>query len=307
MKTINKSKNSISTAKTSINTNRSSKIDQLISVLPFWFNTKPVVAVMRLEGVIGKGGSMKSGLTISSLNKLIEKMFKIERLDAVCLCINSPGGSPVQSELISKRLTSLAKELGVPIYSFVEDVAASGGYWLACAGDKIFANKSSIIGSIGVISSGFGFHEAIGKLGIERRVISEGKNKSVLDPFQPAKSSDIKLVKDLQKKIYEHFIETVKEHRKGRLTQTDEIIFNGEFWTGQKALDYGLIDGIDDLYSFIHKKYGNEVKVEYIENKQSWFKRKLGMSNSKDTVQELTDTMLDRIEARFMAGKFDLY
>jgi signal peptide peptidase SppA len=307
MKTINKSKNSISTAKTSINTNRSSKIDQLISVLPFCFNTKPVVAVMRLEGVIGKGGSMKSGLTISSLNKLIEKMFKIERLDAVCLCINSPGGSPVQSELISKRLTSLAKELGVPIYSFVEDVAASGGYWLACAGDKIFANKSSIIGSIGVISSGFGFHEAIGKMGIERRVIAEGKNKSVLDPFQPAKSSDVKLVKDLQKKIYEHFIETVKEHRKGRLTQTDEIIFNGEFWTGQKALDYGLIDGIDDLYSFIHKKYGNEVKVEYIENKQSWFKRKLGMSNSKDTVQELTDTMLDRIEARFMAGKFDLY
>ena len=227
MKTINKSKNSISTAKTSINTNRSSKIDQLISVLPFWFNTKPVVAVMRLEGVIGKVGSMKSGLTISSLNKLIEKMFKIERLDAVCLCINSPGGSPVQSELISKRLTSLAKELGVPIYSFVEDVAASGGYWLACAGDKIFANKSSIIGSIGVISSGFGFHEAIGKLGIERRVIAEGKNKSVLDPFQPAKSSDVKLVKDLQKKIYEHFIETVKEHRKGRLTQTDEIIFNG--------------------------------------------------------------------------------
>ena len=307
MKTINKSKNSISTAKTPINTNRSSKIDQLISVLPFWFNTKPVVAVMRLEGVIGKVGSMKSGLTISSLNKLIEKMFKIERLDAVCLCINSPGGSPVQSELISKRLTSLAKELGVPIYSFVEDVAASGGYWLACAGDKIFANKSSIIGSIGVISSGFGFHEAIGKMGIERRVIAEGKNKSVLDPFQPTKSSDVKLVKDLQKKIYEHFTETVKERRKGRLTQTDEIIFNGEFWTGQKALDYGLIDGVDDLYSFIHKKYGNEVKVEYIENKQSWFKKRLGMSNAKDTVQEVTDAAFDRIEARFMAGKFDLY
>jgi len=308
MKTINKSKNSISTAKTSINTNRSSKIDQLISVLPFWFNTKPVVAVMRLEGVIGKGGSMKSGLTISSLNKLIEKMFKIERLDAVCLCINSPGGSPVQSELISKRLTSLAKELGVPIYSFVEDVAASGGYWLACAGDKIFANKSSIIGSIGVISSGFGFHEAIGKLGIERRVIAEGKNKSVLDPFQPAKSSDVKLVKDLQKKIYDHFTESVKERRKGRLTQNDDIIFNGEFWTGQKALDYGLIDGIDDLYSFIHKRYGDEVKIEYIEPKQSWFKRKLGMSIiAKDIAQEITDGALDRIEARLVASKFDLY
>src|SRR5690606_20949369 len=127
-----------------------------------------------------------------------------------------------------------------------EDVAASGGYWLACSADKIFATKSSIIGSIGVISSGFGFHGAIEKLGIERRVITEGKNKSVLDPFQPVKGSDVKLVKDLQKKIYDHFTDTIKERRKGRITQTDDIIFNGEFWTGQKALDYGLIDGIDD-------------------------------------------------------------
>ena len=308
MKTTNKSKNSISGAKAPINTKRSSKIDQLMSVLPFCFNTKPVVAVMRLEGVIGKAGSMKSGLTISSLNKLIEKMFKIERLDAICLCINSPGGSPVQSELISKRLSSLAKELDVAIYSFVEDVAASGGYWLACAGDKIFASKSSIIGSIGVISSGFGFHGAIEKLGIERRVITEGKNKSVLDPFQPVKSSDVKLVKDLQKKIYDHFTESVKERRKGKLTQNDDIIFNGEFWTGQKALDYGLIDGIDDLYSFIHKRYGDEVKIEYIEPKQSWFKRTLGMSIiAKDIAQEITDGALDRIEARLVASKFDLY
>jgi signal peptide peptidase SppA len=251
---------------------------------------------------------MKSGLTISSLNKLIEKMFKIERLDAVCLCINSPGGSPVQSELISKRLSSLAKELDVTIYSFVEDIAASGGYWLACAGDKIFASKSSIIGSIGVISSGFGFQGAIEKLGIERRVITEGKNKSVLDPFQPVKASDVKLVKDLQKKIYDHFTETVKECRKGRLTQNDDIIFNGEFWTGQKALDYGLIDGIDDLYSFIHKRYGDEVKIEYIEPKQSWFKRKLGMSTiARDVAQEMTDVALDKIEARLLASKFDLY
>jgi signal peptide peptidase SppA len=307
MNKINKSENSISTSKTSINTKRTSKIDQLISILPFWSNNKPVVAIMRLEGVIGKTGSMRSGLTISSLNKLIEKMFKIENLDAVCLCINSPGGSPVQSELISKRLRSLAKELDVPIYSFVEDVAASGGYWLACAGDKIFASKSSIIGSIGVISSGFGFHGAIEKLGIERRVIAEGKNKSVLDPFQPSKSSDIKLVKALQKKIYDHFVENVKERRKARLTQTDDIIFNGEFWTGQKALDYGLIDGIDDLYSFISKRYGNEVKLEYIENKQSWFKRKIGMAHAKDMAQEVTDTALDRIEAQFIKGKFDLY
>lgn len=302
-----KNKNSISSVKASIPTKRSSRIDQIISALPFAFNTKPVVAVMRLDGVIGKGGAMKSGLNISSLNKLIEKMFKIERLDAVCLSINSPGGSPVQSELIAKRLTSLAKEIDVPIYSFVEDVAASGGYWLACAGDKIFASKSSIIGSIGVISSGFGFHEAIKKMGIERRVITEGKNKSVLDPFEPTKSSDIKLLKTLQRSIYDHFVENVKERRKGRITQNDDIIFNGEFWTGQKALDYGLIDGIDDLYSFISKRYGNEVKVEYIENKQSWFKRKFAVSSAQNNVQDLTDAVLDRIESRFAASKFDLY
>lgn len=309
MKTTTKSKNTISSAKGSITTKRSGKIDQLVSLLPFGLgNTKPVVAVMRLEGVIGKVGAMKSGLAISSLNKLIEKMFKIDRLDAICLCINSPGGSPVQSELIAKRIISLAKELDLPIYSFVEDIAASGGYWLACAGDKIFASKSSIVGSIGVISSGFGFHGAIEKLGIERRVIAEGKNKSVLDPFQPTKTSDIKLVKDLQKKIYDHFTETIKERRKGRLTQTDDIIFNGEFWTGQQALDYGLIDGIDDLYSFIHKRYGDEVKIEYIEHKQSWFKRKFGVSNiTRNVAQDITDAVFDKVEAKLLTSKFDLY
>jgi signal peptide peptidase SppA len=305
MKSTNKSKNSISTVKVPGNSKRLSKIDQLMSLLPIGFyNPKPVVAVIRLEGVIGKAGAMKSGLTISSLNKLIEKMFKLPRLDAVCLCINSPGGSPVQSELISKRIISLAKELEVTVYSFIEDIAASGGYWLACSGDKIFANKSSIIGSIGVISSGFGFHGAIEKLGIERRVITEGKNKSVLDPFQPVKASDVKLVKDLQKNIYAHFTDTIKERRKGRITQTDDIIFNGEFWTGQKALDYGLIDGIDDLYSFIYKRYGKEVKIEYIEQQQSWFKRKFGMAQ---IAQEITDTALNRIEERLLTSKIDLH
>ena len=305
MKATSQSKNSISSVKVPVGSKRLGKIDQLMSLLPLGFyNTKPVVAVMRLEGVIGKAGAMKPGLTISSLNKLIEKMFKLPRLDAVCLCINSPGGSPVQSELICKRIISLAKELDVMVYSFVEDVAASGGYWLACSGNKIFATNSSIIGSMGVISSGFGFHGAIEKLGIERRVITEGKNKSVLDPFQPVKASDVKLVKDLQKKIYDHFTDSIKELRKGRLTQTDDIIFNGEFWTGQKALDYGLIDGIDDLYSFIYKRYGNEVKIEYIEHQQSWFKRKFGMAHS---AQEITDTVLDRVEERFLTSKIDLY
>lgn len=308
MKITNKNKNSISTTKTQNPTKRSSKIDQLISLLPFGFNnTKPVVAVLRLDGVIGKVGVVKSGLTLCSLNKLIEKMFKMDRLDAVCLSINSPGGSPVQSELISKRLSSLAKELDVPIYSFIEDVAASGGYWLACAGDKIFASQSSIIGSIGVISSGFGFVGAIDKIGIERRVITAGKNKSVLDPFLPTKAADVKIVQDLQKHIHTHFTTNVKERRKNRLTQSDDILFNGEFWTGQTALDYGLIDGIDDLYSFIHKRYGDDVKIEYIEHKQSWFKKRFGMTQiAGEIASEVVNAAIDGVETRLVESRFKL-
>jgi signal peptide peptidase SppA len=305
MKTTNKNKNSISTAKTSNTVKRPTKIDQLMSLLQFGFNNKPVVAVLRLEGVIGKVSRVGSGLSLAGLNKLIEKTFKLDRLDAVCLCINSPGGSPVQSELIAKRIRSLAKEVDVPVYSFVEDVAASGGYWLACAGDKIFASQSSIIGSIGVISSGFGFQGAIEKMGIERRIITEGKNKSILDPFSPLKASDVKIVKDLQKSSYAHFIENVKESRKGKLTQSDDILFNGEFWTGQKALDYGLIDGIDDMHSFLHKRYGNDVNIEYIENKQSWFKKKLGMSTSL-IASEVVNEAIDTIETRIYEGRFNL-
>ena len=179
--------------------------------------------------------------------------------------------------------------------------------WLACAGDKIFASRSSIIGSIGVISATFGFHEAINKLGIERRVYTEGKSKSVLDPFQPAKNSDIKIIKDLQKNIHEHFIDTVKTRRAGKLTQSDEILFNGEFWTGQTAVDYGLIDGIEDIYSFIHKRYGDDVKVEYIETKQSWLKKKLGMANFADKFAEsFSESAIATIENKLIENKYNL-
>ncbi len=286
------------------------KIEQIMSLLSFGLSgSKPVIAVLRLEGVVGRVSSMKSGLSLCSVNKLIEKMFKIERLKAVCLAINSPGGSPVQSELIAARIIELAKEKDVPVYSFVEDVAASGGYWLACAGDKIFASKSSIVGSIGVISSGFGFHDAIAKLGIQRRVYTQGKTKSVLDPFQPEKESDVKIIKKIQKEIHEHFIETVKKRRGGKITQSDDIIFNGEFWSGQTAVDYGLVDGLDNLHSFIKHKYGDEVKVEYIEQKQSWFKKRF-MSSATDT-KMLTDSMVDSVaeelENRVFKDRFNFY
>jgi signal peptide peptidase SppA len=300
--------NTITGTRVDVSGRRFSKVDQLLSILTFGLGgSKPVVAVLRLEGVVGKVSTMKTGLTLCSLNKLIEKMFKIERLKAVCLAINSPGGSPVQSELIANRIIELAKEKDIPVYSFIEDVAASGGYWLACAGDKIFASRSSIVGSIGVIASGFGFHEAIEKLGIQRRVYTQGNNKSVLDPFQPEKESDIKIIKKIQKDIHDHFIDTVKERRGGKITQSDEVVFNGEFWSGQIAADYGLVDGIDSLYSFIQEKFGDEVKIEYIEQKQSWFKKRFGVSDvSKEFADNLVSGLIESTEKKLIQSKFDI-
>ncbi|MFY9589831.1 S49 family peptidase [Rickettsia endosymbiont of Halotydeus destructor] len=283
-----------------------SKLEQLFPFFPLIFtNSKNVVAVLRLSGVIGKVGAMQSGLTLESLNELIEKTFKIKRLKTVCLVINSPGGAPVQAELISKRIRELAKEKGIKIYSFIEDVAASGGYWLACAGDQIYASRSSIIGSIGVIASGFGFQEAIAKLGIERRIYTEGKNKSILDPFKPIQKDDLKIVKNLQKQIYDHFVDYVKERRGGKLTQQDNILFNGEFWSGQTAVDYGLIDGIDDMYSVIKEKFGENIKFQYISAKQSWLKKKLGMA-SKNFSDNLASSLIGAVENKLMQDKFDI-
>jgi signal peptide peptidase SppA len=308
IKSTNQNNSTIANSGPVISNRRFSKWDTLLSMLPLGLGgSKPVVAIFRLEGVIGKAGGMKAGLTLNALNKLIEKMFKIDKLDAVCLAINSPGGSPVQAEIIANRIIKLAKEKEVPVYSFVEDVAASGGYWLACAGEKIFASQSSIVGSIGVISSGFGFHEAIGKLGIERRVYTEGKTKSVLDPFKPEKESDIKIIKKIQRDIHEHFVNYVKGRRAGCLTQSDEILFNGEFWAGQIALDYGLVDGIDDVYSFIKNKFGDSVKIEHIEHQQSWLKKRLGMSQiSKEIASDVATSIVDTIESKLQNSKFDL-
>ena len=280
-----------------------SKLDQLVASV--FGDSKEVIAVLRLSGVIGKVSTMQSGLTLESLNELIEKAFKIKKLKALCLIINSPGGSPVQSELIAKRIRDLAKENKIKIYSFIEDMAASGGYWLACSGDRIYASYSSVIGSIGVVSSGFGFHEAINKLGIERRVYTEGKNKAILDPFKPINKDDLKIIKDLQKQVYERFVEYVKTRRVGKLTQQDEILFNGEFWAGQTALDYGLIDGIGDMYSVMKEKFGDNIKFQYLCAKQPWLKKKLGMS-SKILADNFANSLIDAVENKIINDKFDM-
>ena len=283
-----------------------SKFEQILGYLPFGTKRrKTVIAVIRLSGAIGKSAGLKSGLNLDSLNEIIEKAFKTPKLTAVCLSINSPGGSPVQSELIAKRIRMLADLDNIPVYSFIEDVGASGGYWLACAGDKIYASKSSIIGSIGVISSSFGFQDAIEKLGIERRIYTQGKNKSVLDPFTPTKPADVKLIKHLQKQIHDHFIDYVKTRRVGRLTQEDEILFNGEFWAGESALDFGLIDGINDMYSFLNEQFGTDIKIEYMASKQPWLKRKLGMVNL-NFAEDLTEALICKLENKLIQNKFNL-
>jgi signal peptide peptidase SppA len=236
-------------------------------------NPPPVVGVLRLDGVIGSMGPLRRGLSLGSQAEAIEEAFTLSRVEAVAIVINSPGGSPVQSALIAKRIRDLAEEHDVKVFAFAEDVAASGGYWLACAADEIYAQKSSIIGSIGVVSSGFGFPELIKKWGIERRVYTAGEQKAILDPFQPEKRADIKRLKELQADIHNDFKEMVAQRRGEKLKGEEKVLYSGEFWTGKRALSLGLIDGIGDLRSVMREKFGDKVKLKLISERKPWWKK----------------------------------
>ena len=229
----------------------------------------PVVAVIRMKGVIGSIGGGRRGLTLQGLEAAIRKAFRKKKIEAVALVINSPGGSPVQSALIAERVRALAEEHEKPVYAFTEDVAASGGYWLACAGDEIYANPMSIVGSVGVISAGFGFVDAIEKLGVERRVYAAGNNKSMLDPFKPEVAKDIKRLKEIHTDIHGQFKDWVKERRGTRLNGEDKALFNGDIWTGNEALELGLIDGLGELRATMRLKYGEKVRFANLTPKQS--------------------------------------
>ncbi len=244
-----------------------------------FFKKKNKVAVIRLAGVIGQDSAMKSGLSLENIDQAIEKAFATKDIKAVALAINSPGGSPVQSELIYRKIRSLSLEKKLTVYSFVEDCAASGGYWLALAGDEIYVSSSSIVGSIGVISAGFGFVEAIKKIGIERRIYTQGKNKSILDPFSKEKSEDIAIISRVQAAIHNIFKDIVRERRQGKINnEQEDSLFNGEFWCGAEAKDLGLVDGIDNLYDFMRHKYGKDVEFVKTNKPSGWLKRKLGVS-----------------------------
>ena len=252
------------------------------------------IPTLRLTGVIGQAGIARSGLTIAGIEKLVDKLFSDKKAPAVALIINSPGGSPTQSSLIAEKIINLAKEKNKKVYAFVEDVAASGGYWLACAADEIYLDLNSIVGSIGVISPGFGFVDLIKKIGVERRVYTSGKSKSFLDPFREEKKEDIDRLKSIQEQIHENFIEYVKSRRGSKLLSSAENeIFSGLFWVGKKGVDLGLADGIGSINQIIREKYGNKAKIKIIDQKKSFLQKRLSSSiNNNDIINRLEEMVM---------------
>lgn len=222
----------------------------------------PVVNVLRLSGIIGGDG--RRNLNLTSLAGSIRRAFAAKKAKAVALLINSPGGSAVQSAQIGRRIRDLATEKDKPVYAFVEDVAASGGYWLACAADEIYADESSIVGSVGVIFAGFGFNDFIARYGVERRIYTAGKRKSVLDPFQAENPEDVTRIKSIGSDIHQTFKDWVSGRRGARLRAEDEELFEGDFWAGRRALDLGLIDGIGHLRPILRDKFGPKVRLRLV-------------------------------------------
>ena len=233
----------------------------------------PVVPVVRLSGVIGISTPLKSGLTLANVARPLERAFGMRRAQAVALVINSPGGSPVQSHLIYRRIRELAAESKRPVIAFAEDVAASGGYMIACAADEIICDPSSIVGSIGVVGGSFGFAKLMDKLGIERRLYTSGEHKAMLDPFLPENPEDVEKLKAVQREIHEGFIDLVKGSRGARLKGPENTLFSGEYWTGNTAIELGLADGIGDLRTTLRERFGDDVITPLIAPARGWFGR----------------------------------
>nr|WP_306265374.1 S49 family peptidase [Pararhizobium sp. IMCC3301] len=276
--------------------------------LPEKYRTPPpVVPVIRLSGVIASGSHLRPGLNLAAIAPALEKAFSYKDAPAVAIVVNSPGGSPVQSNLIFQRIRQLAEEKEKTVLVFVEDVAASGGYFIAVAGDEIIADPSSVVGSIGVISASFGLNKAISKLGVERRVYTSGKSKSTLDPFLPEKKEDVAHLKQLQEEIHETFIDVVKSRRADVLKEDDETLFNGLFWTGKTALSLGLIDGIGEIRSTLKERYGEKTRLKLIDTKKGFSMRRLFGGTSQDNLaRQLSDGLVGSLEDRALWARFGL-
>jgi signal peptide peptidase SppA len=264
----------------------------------------PIVPVVRLSGVIGFSTPLKPGLTLANVARPLERAFRMVQAPAVALLINSPGGSPVQSHLIYRRIRQLAAESNRPVIAFAEDVAASGGYMIACAADEIVCDPSSIIGSIGVVGGSFGFAGLMHKLGIERRLYTSGEHKAMLDPFLPEKPEDVDRLKAVQREIHEGFIELVKRSRGSRLNGPEKTLFSGEYWTGTKAIALGLADAIGDLRSTLRARFGENVHTPLIGPARGWFGRvQPGVLRPQTT---LAEDMITAVEARAIWSRYGL-
>ncbi len=258
-----------------------------------FFKKKKIVPHIKLTGVIGNVGKFKQGIDFSGQEEIIKKAFSVKKAKVVAVTINSPGGSPVQSHLIYKFIREQAKKNKKKVIVFAEDVAASGGYLIACSGDEIFANSSSIIGSIGVIYSSFGFKDLIEKIGVQRRVYTAGKNKSTLDPFLEEKNEDIERLKNIQLELHKDFIDVVEESRGSKLKKDMDIeLFSGEFWSGRKAKELGLIDGIGNADQILKEKFGEDIIIKKFEKSKGWLAKKL--SSSLDNTEKVISALEER-------------
>ncbi len=264
----------------------------------------PLVPVVRLAGTIGKVTRFQSGLTLGSVAPLLKKAFSVKNAPAVAIIIDSPGGSPVQSHLIYKRIRTLAVEKEKTVLVFVEDVCASGGYMIACAGDEIIVDPASIVGSIGVVSAGFGFVEALRKVGVERRVYTSGESKVLLDPFQPEKPEDVARLKAIQEEVHDLFIDLVRS-RRGDILANDGSIFSGMFWSGKTAVSLGLADRTGDLRAVLHERYGPKVRMKLFAAERNLLMRR-GSGMAAAFGAALANTFVSELEERSLHNRYRL-
>lgn len=281
-------------------------VDDILEKLPIerFRSPTPQVGVLRLDGLIGMRGPR--GLSLRRFAGALERAFSLRHLRAVALAINSPGGSPAQSSLLFRRIRQLAEEKHVPVVAFAEDVAASGGYWLALAADEIFAEETSLVGSIGVISASFGFAEALRKLGVQRRLYTAGEHKSLLDPFLAEDPKGVERLTALQRDMHEVFKDMVRGRRGARLKAEEGTLFSGEVFTGRRACELGLIDGIGDLRSVMRQRYGETVRLRVIEpERRRLLLPRLGLPRRLD-IGEVAGDLLARLEERLIWARFGL-
>src|SRR5215213_9151101 len=286
-------------------------LDRLRQLLPARLRPgTTIVPVVRLSGLIGAVTPLRPGMSLAGIARTLERAFAIKQAKAVAIVINSPGGSPVQSRQIYLRIRQLAAEKQLPVLVFVEDVAASGGYMIACAGDEIFCDPSSILGSIGVVGGSFGFQELLKRIGIERRLYTAGEHKAMLDPFLPENPEDVARVKALQREIHAIFIALVKQSRGARLKGADDVLFSGEYWAGETSVALGLADAIGDLRSTLRVRYGDKVLMPIIAPATGLLSGLLGRKSAGagtlgnlDTIG-LPDELISALETRAIWAKF---